>query len=285
MGRTLLILYSWGFRMEVFLFFLIFFILFPTEYSGGESPKPQESKQRRTLYLCAAPDSLPYSSRDVDQPGYEVEIGNAVGKTIGMNILVQYMYAYRLRDYAVADCDLLMGAIQSEDDSENTRGRFFTSKPYYSTGNILVLPKGVDGVKSVDSLDKNQKIGIETGSWAHYVLTHTKGFSLVTPYLKQEGIIEGLTKGEIQAAVVLAASIGWYLKHHLDAPIMIPDGYVPEPELRWNVAIRINKVDKDLEIPINEAIDQLTQNKTIQSIMAKYGIPYYAPFPMTKENK
>jgi polar amino acid transport system substrate-binding protein len=251
----------------------------PQSPSSQSETLPKETRQKRTFYLCASPNSLPYSSRDLDLPGYELEIGKEVGKVLGINIRVEYLRAYRPRDYA--ECDFLMGVIQPEDEEENSRGRFFTSKPYYGTGNVLVIPKEAQGIKSIDDLDKNLKIGIEPGSWAHYILTHKKGFT-VTPYVTQEDIIEAMTRKEIQAAVVTAAAVGWYLKQHPDAPIKVPEGYVPEPELRWNVVMGVNKINKDLEEAINAALTLLTQNGTIQSLMAKYGVPYYPPFPAIK---
>jgi len=268
----------WG---SIPLLVLLFSLISPLSASQSEISSG-EGLQKRTLYVCANPHSLPYSSQDPSTPGYEVEIGNEVGKILGMKVSTQWIVAFRSKR-ELSDCDILVGVIQTEEEDENPRARFFRTKPYYGTGYVLVLPKEAREVQSLDELDKSLKIGIEPGSWAHYIASQ-KGFP-VTRYITQEEIVEGVANQEVQAGLAVAAAVGWYLKQHPDAPVKIPEGYIPEPDLRWNVVMEVNKEDKDLEGAINVALDQLIQSQTIPSIMAKYGVPYYAPFPLPKEKE
>jgi ABC-type amino acid transport substrate-binding protein len=64
---------------------------------------------------------------------------------------------------------------------------------------------------------------------------------------------------------------------HPNATVTIPEGYEPEPELRWNV--RLWRADDALTEAMNAAIDQIIDKRTAYQIYAKYGLAYHLPFP------
>ena len=59
---------------------------------------------------------------------------------------------------------------------------------------------------------------------------------------------------------------------------MIPEGYEPEPELRWDV--RLWCADDALIEAMNAAIDQIIDKRTAYQIYAKYGLAYHLPFQL-----
>jgi polar amino acid transport system substrate-binding protein len=123
---------------------------------------------------------------------------------------------------------------------------------------------------------KGGKIGVEYTSWPHYVLqTHGIGISA---YRDQTEIIEAVAKGEIAAGMVTDPYLGWFLKEHPEAAVKVADGYVRDPELQWNVAVRLVNADQPLRDAVNQALDQLLADRTIQDILAKYGLTYLPPF-------
>jgi polar amino acid transport system substrate-binding protein len=124
---------------------------------------------------------------------------------------------------------------------------------------------------------KGGKIGVEYTSWPHYVLqTHGIGISA---YRDQTEIIEAVAKGEIAAGMVTDPYLGRFLKEHPEAAVKVADGYVRDPELQWNVAVRLLNADQPLGDAVNQALDQLLADRTIQNILAKYGLTYVPPFP------
>lgn len=230
-------------------------------------------KERGAISICANPEALPFSSSNPGQPGIQIELAEALAKILGVHTRYEWIY-YRPQARLV-DCDAFMGMIVTEETE--SKGPFLLTKPYYGSGYILVLPKGTNGVKSFFEL-KGKKIGVEYSSWVHYVLD-TKGFAIKT-YANQDEILEGLEKGEVDAGAVVLANVGWYLKQHPNSSIRIAEGYIPEPDLRWNVAIQLRNADHPLEEAVNQALDQLLKDGTVQSLFVKYGIPYYQPFPL-----
>lgn len=228
-------------------------------------------KERGTISICANPEALPFSSNNPGQPGIQVELAEAIAKILGVKTRYEWIY-YRPQARLV-DCDAFMGMIVTE---ETSKGPFLLTKPYYGSGYVLVLPKGTNNVKSFFDL-KGKRIGVEFGSWIHYVLD-TKGFQTKI-YANQEEILEGVEKGEVDAGAVVLPYAGWHLKQHPNSPIKIAEGYMPEPDLRWNVAVQLRGADQALEEAVNQALDQLLKEGTVQSIFARYGVPYYSPFP------
>ncbi len=230
---------------------------------------PEETRQKRPLYMCASPNHLPYSHQDPARPGFEVEIGNALAKVLGLQVITHYNAAFRHRD--LYNCDVFMGVVQLE--KKGGRARFFHTKPYYGTGYVLVLPLAT-------APSQSQNIGVESGSRAHQVVSD-KGIP-ATLYVGQAEILQGIIKREIQGGLVAEAEVGWYRKQHPEAPLQVLEESAAEPGLRWNVVIDVRTAHKHLEGAMNAAIDQLTHNQTIPSILAKYGVPYHAPFRLRR---
>jgi len=123
---------------------------------------------------------------------------------------------------------------------------------------------------------KAGKIGVEYTSWPHYLLER-RGLP-VSAYRSQTEIIEAVAKGEVAAGMVTDPYLGWFLKGHPEGAVKVADGYVRDPELQWNVAVRLLNADDALRDVVNQAIDRLLADRTIPSIFAKYGVGYLPPF-------
>ncbi len=88
------------------------------------------------LGLCAHPNSLPFASKAGDPPGFQVEMGHAIARQLGVSLELDWIITiYQLRS---ADCDIVMDAIADREAQGETRLRI--SKPYYRTGVALVVP-------------------------------------------------------------------------------------------------------------------------------------------------
>jgi ABC-type amino acid transport substrate-binding protein len=100
----------------------------------------------------------------------------------------------------------------------------------------------------------------------------------ITAYRDQAEIIEAVAKGEVAAGMVTDPYLGWFLKEHPQAAVKVADGYVRDPELQWNVAVRLIGADPSLRDAVNQALEGLLADQTIQNILAKYGLTYVPPF-------
>jgi polar amino acid transport system substrate-binding protein len=227
-------------------------------------------RERGALNVCAHPDALPYSSQDRALPGFQLELAEAVAQRLGLRLHVDWIVF--TRHARRVDCDATMGSIVKLDDDANPgRGPRLT-KPYLGTGYVLVVPAG----SSVHRLEdvKTGKIGVEHTSWPHYVLDTRK--IAVASYGSALDMLDALTKREVPAGLVPEAYAGWYIKLN-PGTVKIADGYTPERDFQWNVAVALRNADNALVDAVNQVLDGLVADGTVASIFGRYGIPYHPP--------
>jgi len=150
------------------------------------------------------------------------------------------------------------------------------TRPYSGSGYVLVVPRNENGAKTFADLS-GKKIGVLVQSVAQWVLTK-RGLT-TTPAFTDEEVVEMVLTGQAAAGAVSMPYAGWYLKEHPNAPLKIAEGYMPEPELRWNIAVGVRNADQALLDAVNRVLDDLRRDGTIQATFARYGVPYYQPFP------
>lgn len=88
------------------------------------------------LGLCAHPNSLPFARKGGDPPGFQVELGQALARELGVPLRLDWIITqYQMRS---ANCDILLDVIADREAQGETRLRI--SKPYYRTGVALAVP-------------------------------------------------------------------------------------------------------------------------------------------------
>jgi ABC-type amino acid transport substrate-binding protein len=240
----------------------------------GDAASLAEVKERGWLRVCAHPAALPFSSQDRVQPGFQLEIADAIAKVLGVKVIPDWIIF--TRHARRASCDAIIGAVVPlvADKAPATRGALLT-KAYAGSGYVLLVPRADTAVHRVEDV-KAGKVGVEYTSWPHYLLqTHGIG---ITAYRDQTEIIEAVAKGEVAAGMVTDPYLGWFLKEHPEASVKVADGYVRDPELQWNVAVRLVGADPPLRDAVDQILDRLLADRTIQDILAKYGMTYLPPF-------
>jgi polar amino acid transport system substrate-binding protein len=233
-----------------------------------------EVKERGWIKVCAHPAALPFSSQDPAQPGFQLEIAGAIARTLGVKVIPEWIIF--TRHARRAECDAIIGAVVplKTDKAPPSRGALLT-RAYAGSGYVLLVPQADTAVHRVEDV-KPGKIGVEYTSWPHYMLqTHGIG---ITAYRDQTEIIEAVVNGEVAAGMVTDPYLGWFLKEHPQAAVKVADGYVRDLELQWNIAVRLLGADPTLRDAVNEALEGLLANGTIQGILTKYGLTYLPPF-------
>ena len=130
-----------------------------------------------TMGLCAHPNSLPFASKAGDPPGFQVELGQALARELGVTLRLDWIITqYQMRS---AGCDIVLDVIADREAQGETNLRI--SKPYYRTGVALAVPSD-SKLTSFKSLDEHTKVGVQVGSMAamiisqRHVPTSTFGF-------------------------------------------------------------------------------------------------------------
>ena len=225
---------------------------------------------RGTLGQCAHPNALPFASRNGDPPGFQIELGEAIAKQLGVTLEPIWIIGpHQLRR---ADCDIVTDAIADPDVQDETGLQ--VSKPYYRTGIVLAV-RADSPITGVPNVDPKEKIGVLTGSVAAMTLSQ-HGLSISTFGFEDE-MLQAVIDKEIAAAAVSRASAGYFNKTHPDEPIRMVDVDSLAPDFSWNVAVGMMKPDDKLRAAIDEALQHLTADGTVQRIYARYGIALQPP--------
>lgn len=226
-------------------------------------------RERGVIEQCAHPNALPFASRHGKQSGFQIELGEALAKQLGVTLEPAWIIGpHQIRRVG---CDIVTDAID-EPDAQGDSG-LQLSKPYYRTGIVLAVPEN-SPITSVSNIDRHAKIGVIIGSFAsvrldqHGLATSSFGF--------EDDMLDALASKEIAAAAVSRAAAGYYGTTH-PGQIRTVEIDTIAPAFSWNVAVGMLNPDDKLRDAINTALERLTADGTIQRIYAGYGITLQTP--------
>lgn len=227
-------------------------------------------RESGVLGLCAHPNSLPFASKAGDPPGFQVELGQALARELGVSLRLDWIITqYQMRS---AGCDIVLDIIADREAQGETNLRI--SKPYYRTGVALAVP-AASQLTSFKSLDGHTKVGVQVGSVAamiigrRHVPTSTFGF--------EADSLDALANHEIDAAAVTPTMASYFNLTHPDQAVRILDRDESEADLNWNVAVGMVRPDDALRDAIDAALSKLRDDGTVERIYRRYGVTLQAP--------
>jgi polar amino acid transport system substrate-binding protein len=222
------------------------------------------------LGLCAHPNSLPFANKGGNPPGFQIELGNALARELGVSLRLDWIITqYQMRS---AGCDILLDVIGDREAQGETRLRI--SKPYYRTGVALAVPAS-SALTSFKSLNESTKVGVQVGSVAAMILgqrrvpTSTFGF--------ETDSLDAVSNHDIDAAAVTPTAASYFNLTHPDKALRILDRDESVADLNWNVAVGMVRPDDALREAIDRALERLRSDGTIDRIYGRYGIVLQAP--------
>ena len=227
-------------------------------------------RARGALNLCAHPNSLPYASKTADPPGFQVELGRSLATELGVSLAMEWIVVPS--QVFRADCDIVLDAIADPEAQTDTGLRL--SKPYYSVGVALAVPRG-SALTGFTALDGRTRVGVLVGSVAAWLLnqrhvpTSTFGF--------EEDVLGALAAGEIDAGAVNPVSVGYFNMIHPARPFTILPPGEAERALVWNEAVGMRQPDDKLREAIDEALDRLRADGSLDKIYGNYGFSLPPP--------
>ena len=227
-------------------------------------------RESGVLGLCAHPNSLPFASKAGDPPGFQVELGQALARELGVSLRLDWIITqYQMRS---AGCDIVLDIIADREAQGETNLRI--SKPYYRTGVALAVP-ATSQLTSFKNLDAHTKVGVQVGSIAamiigqRHVPTSTFGF--------EADSLDALANHEIDAAAVTPTMASYFNLTHPDRAVRILDRDESEADLNWNVAVGMVRPDEAMRDAIDTALVKLRDDGTIERIYHRYGVTLQAP--------
>lgn len=242
------------------------------------------AKAKGTLMACADPYSFPSAAENTDPPGYDVEIMREIAKRGGMRLQMVWAdtgtrggtsRAFR-NSILKKRCDVFAGLSDNGDD-DMLMGQLAFTKPYLGMGYVLVVQgKAADKRTLAELKDANIKVGVPMSTPIDdYLFTHNIPREL---YLDSRRILQAMAKGEIEAAMVWATAVSVARREFPDAKFHMVEGYVPQPDQRWNLNFVVRKQDQSLMKFIDDSVTELLSDGKMKQIVESYGVPFYPPF-------
>lgn len=224
-------------------------------------------KQRGVLRWGAdAEGGAPYVYPDPQTPeqltGFEFELAEALAAKLGVKAeMVQNQWDQLVPALQRGNFDLILNGLELTPENQQ---RIAMSRPYFVYAQQIVTRKGTAGLTRMEEL-KGRAVGVLSGSVAQRLLEKMGGVDLrIYP-----GNVEGFRD-------LKARRIGAVL---LDLPIA--QHYArPDPALEFSgppfapgyYGIGVRKEDGGLLAALNQAIDELAQDHTLERIYRKYGV-------------
>lgn len=268
-----------------FLIFLSILIAFSSSQGIEKQSALERIKTQGVIIFCTDPHNFPFSTNSSGNPGFDVEIANLIAQKLGVQ--AQFFWidtgtrgglGRALRNSILEKkCDAFPGLPTGKEAEEEMEEKgLVLTKPYFGTGFVLMTRADDTSVTDLSSL-KGKKIAVEMTTPADWYL-YKNGYDR-SLYRFIPEILEAMQKGEVEVGLVWTPMAGSILKEHPESKARLVGNYVPEPTLRWNLAIAVRKENQDLKEALSQVLTELLTSGQIKQILDKYGVPFYPPFP------
>ena len=257
----------------------------------AQSPSPTGNDQEKVLRVCADPNNLPLSNRQL--AGYENKIAELFARDLGWKLeytwfpqrmgFIRNTLRARNPDDQRFKCDLVIGVPVGFELASTTAA-------YYRSTYVLAYVKGrgLDSVQTPDDLLKldpaklkSLKFGVFGQTPPADWLLKYKLFDQVVPYQRQTGdpdqypgemVEKDLVAGKIDVAFSWGPIAGYYAKKVTAAPIAVVP-FKPDREIHFDyaMAMGVRYGEKEWKARVEQLLEK--NRGTIQGILAAYGVP------------
>ena len=232
----------------------------------------------KVLRVCADPRNLPFSNDKGE--GFENKLGELFAEKLQKKL--DYAYFPQATGFvrmtlAAHRCDVIMGFPQGDDMAQGTN-------PYYRTAYALVAKQG-SGLEDVTTLGdarlKGKHIGIVAGTppatnmIANGLMADAKSYPLMIDTRLEssaEAMINDLTSGKIDAAILWGPIAGFYAKKqnppfHVTPLIKETTG----SRLIYRIGMGVRPADQNWKRLLNRLIQE--NQPAINRILLDFGVP------------
>lgn len=224
-----------------------------------------------TISACADPDNLPFSSKNPATPGFEVELARELASHVTFHWVPTYRWVLVARQLLDGRCDLFFG-LPLDPRFTDDNPRLTLSRPYYVMAQVLVTRAG-EGIRQLDDL-KGKMVGVQAMTPGD-ILVFQRGYSR-RMYFNPEETFEAVRGRQVDAAVMSSPVAGWLAKKTSGIEL----SWIRDPEGEFKVAVGLRKVDRELKAAVDRAIARLLDEKKVEAILARYGIPIPTETPL-----
>ncbi|QCX34772.1 amino acid ABC transporter substrate-binding protein [Caloramator sp. E03] len=193
--------------------------------------------------------------------GFDIDLGNAIGKKLGVNIeWVPTAWDGILPALKAKKFDMILSALSITDERKK---EIAFSEPYISGGPIIITKKENSSVSGVDAI-KGKVVGVQLGSTGEVATEKTGVTKEIKKYDKITEAFMDLAAGRIDA-LVADDQVGRYYMGLEEGKYVSPGKLMEEP-----FGIGFRKEDEKLKEAVQKAIDELKADGTLSKISLKW---------------
>ena len=219
---------------------------------GGSDPSMQEIQKNKQVVIGTHAVDMPFSfGKGSGVQGFDVDIGNEIGKDVGYEVRWANIPFDQL--FPTLEKREIQMVISSVSITDERKSKFAFSNSYFTSGQIIATRRELEKIKGLDDLS-GKKIGVQTSSTAdQFVSNNSKLASCTkTGYATIDDALIALNNREIDAVIG-------------DEPIVSCSIFKSFPNLRTvgsklnseEYGIVLNKDDKALMAIVNKTLDRL----------------------------
>jgi mxaJ protein len=245
----------------------------------------QPAAPARVLRVCADPNNLPFTNSAGE--GFENRIATLIARD--MHARVKYTWWAQRRGFIrntlkAHQCDVVLGLPSAFEMAAVTR-------PYYRSSYVFVSRK--DKHLGITSFDDPKLKGVRVGVQligddgantppAHAlanrgIIDNVRGYTVYGDYRQPNPparIIDAVTRGEVDVAVVWGPLAGWYARQSrvpLDVVPVSPEIDLPFLPFVYDISMGVRRED----VALRQELDVILERRKpeIDRILAGYGVP------------
>lgn len=253
-----------------------------------EVPAMERVQKMGRILACADAWFWPFSrtARNNEPPGLEIELLQTIAKKRGWEVSIAWVntgmrFGVGTTFSTSIDkgiCDIFLGLTYTGDDHHMPKHKVAFTKPFMSTGYVLVVQGPASDIKS---LDEAKEKGIKVGVPAYSPMSEyaEKNGIPVETFFQNYQVIDALINGRVNAAMIWSGAISQAKLEHPEGEFEMVKGYVPPPEMRFNNNWGIKEKETELLQFINDEFDAMLKSGETKRLSERYGIPFYPPIP------
>lgn len=192
--------------------------------------------------------------------GIDVDIAGKIAEKLGLELVVDDMdFGSVITSVQAGKSDIAMAGLTVTD--ERKQNVDFTDS--YATGvQVVIVPEDSD-IKTIDDL-QGKLIGCQESTTGYTYCTDDYGEDMVTAFPSGANAVQALLTGKIDAVVIDKQPAEAYVAQNEGLKILDTE-YVAE-----DYAIGVSKDNAALRDAVNNALKELIDDGTVQSILDKY---------------
>jgi ABC-type amino acid transport substrate-binding protein len=254
------------------------------------------------LKVAVYEDFAPYSFKDHDQPrGVDVDLAAALAKALGVRMELLWAPPGEKLDDDLRDsiwrgsslrhqqlADVMMRvpydrdySLKRNDQGELANGHVVMFGPYQTEcWQVAFDRRRMDAVPSV-AVFQEHSVGVEVDSVPSFYMTSVFNGMLSAKthhYLSVQQAFVAMKGAEVDAVMGMRGEIDWQVHQANDKNLALAENAYPNMgRQRWEIGMAVHESNHQMAYAIEEALEALIHDGSVQKIYASYGLRYDIP--------